>query len=70
MEIFNFSQFFGYAGIAMFAFEGNGIVINLKASAKDKVKYSKLLRAAILTVITWFLIMATVSYATYKDNTQ
>jgi amino acid permease len=33
IKIFEYTQFFGYVGIAMFSFEGNGIVINLKAAS-------------------------------------
>ncbi len=53
----------------MFSFEGNGIVINLKAEAKDKSSYPNLLRMAIATIIIWYMILATVSYATYKEKT-
>jgi Transmembrane amino acid transporter protein len=52
----------------MFAFEGNGIVINLKASAKDKLRYPSLLRFAMLTIIIFFMIYATIAYTTYKDQ--
>lgn len=68
MKVFDISQFFGYMGIAMFAFEGNGIVINLKAEAKDKVKYPSILRLSILTIIVWYMILATVCYATYRGS--
>lgn len=53
----------------MFSFEGNGIVINLRAEARDKTKYPNLLRLAILTIIVWYMILSTVSYATYKGET-
>ena len=33
--IFDVSNFFGYIGIAMFVFEGNGVVINLNAVARN-----------------------------------
>ena len=69
IETFDVSQFFGYIGIAMFSFEGNGIVINLRAEAKDKPKYPSLLRAAIGTIIVWYMTLATLSYITYKGET-
>lgn len=69
IKVFDFAQFFGYVGIAMFSFEGNGIVINLKAATKNKHRYPSLLRYAITTIIIWYMILATVSYATYKDQT-
>jgi amino acid permease len=69
VKVFDISQFFGYVGIAMFAFEGNGIVINLKAATLNKQRYPSLLRFAMVTIIVWYMILATVSYATYKDQT-
>lgn len=69
LKVFDISQFFGYVGIAMFAFEGNGVVINLRAEARDKSKYPTLLRSAILTIIIWYMVLSTLSYATYKDRT-
>jgi amino acid permease len=66
IKIFDVSQFFGYIGIAMFSFEGNGIVINLKAAARNKRKFPSLLKAALLTIIIWYMILGTLSYATYK----
>ena len=68
VKVFDFGQFFGYMGIAMFAFEGNGIVINLKAEAQDKKRYPHLLRMSILTVIVWYMIIANIAYATYKGD--
>ena len=66
IKIFDVSQFFGYIGIAMFSFEGNGIVINLKAAARNKGKFPSLLKAALLTIIIWYMILGTLSYVTYK----
>ncbi len=69
IKIFDYAQFFGYVGIAMFSFEGNGVVINLKAIAKNKKKYPNLLRLAVLSIIIWYMILASISYITYKDKT-
>jgi amino acid permease len=52
----------------MFTFEGNGVVINLKAATRDKLRYPSLLRYAMLTIIVWYMILSAVSYATYKDQ--
>lgn len=35
VKVFDASQFFGYIGIAMFIFEGNGIVLNINNEARD-----------------------------------
>lgn len=44
---------FGHIGIAMFSFEGNGVVLNLFNDAKDKRRYPSLLTVAILTIVVW-----------------
>lgn len=33
VTLINISETFGYIGIAMFAFEGNGVILNLRAEA-------------------------------------
>ncbi len=70
IKLFDVSQFFGYIGIAMFSFEGNGIVINLRAAARNKRKFPNLLKAALLTIIIWYMILGSLSYATYKQETE
>lgn len=69
MKIFDISQFFGYIGIAMFIFEGNGIVLNLNNEAKDKSKYPKLLVSAVITIILWYLTLSMICYSTYRGKT-
>lgn len=69
MKVFDVSQFFGYIGIAMFIFEGNGIVLNLNNEAKDKSKYPKILVSAVITVIIWYLCLSMVCYSTYRGQT-
>lgn len=66
--MFDIGQFFGYIGIAIFAFEGNGVVINLRAETKDKKSYPNILRGAIASIIVWYMTIATVSYATFKSE--
>eukprot|EP00347_Sterkiella_histriomuscorum_P016583 403352633 len=66
VRVFDVENFFGYIGIAMFIFEGNGIVLNLNHEAKDKKKYPKILTSAVITVITWYMIMTFVCYFTYR----
>ncbi|TNV72261.1 hypothetical protein FGO68_gene13750 [Halteria grandinella] len=68
LKFFDPLQFFGYIGIAMFSFEGNGIVINLQAEAQNKKRYPSHLRFAVLTIIIWYMILSTVCYATYRGT--
>ncbi len=69
VKVFEVSQFFGYIGIAMFVFEGNGIVLNLNNEAKDKKKYPNILTAAVLTIILFYLLLSMVCYFTYRGIT-
>ena len=36
MKVFDVAQFFGNIGVAMFVFEGNAVVINVRAEAKNQ----------------------------------
>lgn len=69
VKVFDIKAFFGYIGIAMFAFEGNGVVINLKAEARDKNRYPIILQLAILSIIVWYMTIGTLSYVTFKAET-
>lgn len=51
----------------MFVFEGNGVVINLRASANNKERYPRLLCYAIVTIMVWYMSLSILSYATFKD---
>ena len=44
-------------------------MINLKAVARKKSSYPNILRLAVLVIIIWYMILASVSYVTYKDET-
>jgi len=52
----------------MFTFEGNGIVLNLNNEAKDKQKYPRLLVMAIVTIISWYMLLALVCYFNYRGT--
>jgi len=69
LKVFDIGQFFGYVGIAMFAFEGNGTVINLRAEARDPEGYPRILRSAVLTIIVCYMVLSTIAYWTYKSET-
>ena len=60
---------FSNIGIAVFCFEGNGVVINLRAEAKQKKSYFLILKFAVLTVITWYMVLASICYFTFREFT-
>jgi len=66
MKIFDVSQFFGHIGIAMFIFEGNGVVLNLNHVAKEQKKYPRILTIAVISVIIWYLILSMIGYSTFR----
>lgn len=66
VKVFDVSNFFGYIGIAMFIFEGNGVVLNLHNEAREKRKYPKILTMSVVSVITWYMLLTFVCYFTYR----
>lgn len=68
VKVFDVSSFFGYIGIAMFIFEGNGIVLNLNHEAKDKKQYPKILMGAVATIITWYMTQTLIEYFTFRST--
>ena len=68
LKVFDIKEFFGNIGVAMFVFEGNACVINVRAETINTNKYPKILTLAVTTVITLFMIFATTAYVTYKDD--
>ena len=68
LEVFNVYQFFGNIGVAMFVFEGNAVVINVRAETINQHKYPKILTTAVGAVITLFMVFSMVGYATYKGD--
>lgn len=67
---FNVKAIFGHIGVAMFTFEGNACIINVRAEAKNQDRFSKILVAGILTTVTLFMIFGLVGYLTYRDTTE
>ena len=66
LDTFNFVQTLGHIGVAMFVFEGNAVVINVRSECRQPEKYPKIMTFAIATTLTIFMIFAMVAYATFK----
>ena len=69
MKYFDFLGMVGHIGVAMFVFEGNAVIMNVRAEAMDKKKYPVMLNLAIASTITLFMVFASVCYITYRDQT-
>lgn len=50
----------------MLVFEGNAVVVNVRAETINQHKYSKILTTSILSVLALFMVFAMVAYVTYK----
>ena len=58
---------FGHIGFAMFVFEGNAAVINIRAETKNAEKYPKILVSAIVTMLSLFILFSMLAYGAYKQ---
>ena len=55
----------------MYIFDGNAIVVNIRAEANEKKSYyPKILIKAIIFSLVLFICFATVCYSVYRENTQ
>mmetsp|Transcript_7239 Transcript_7239/g.5227 ORF Transcript_7239/g.5227 Transcript_7239/m.5227 type:complete len:168 (+) Transcript_7239:734-1237(+) len=59
---------FGYIGIAMYSFEGNGVVINLRAAARNKDLYPRILVMSMVTIIIFQMSFSLMCYFTYGNT--
>jgi len=58
-----------FFGVAVFNFEGNGVVLNIHASMKSPEKFDSLIKRTITLVITLLIVFATLSYVVSFDST-
>lgn len=54
--------FFGHLGLAMFAFEGNGVVLNIRNETRNKQKYPTILILAMSLLIFIYMLNALLCY--------
>jgi amino acid permease len=69
INLFNFSGMVGHIGVAMFVFEGNAVIMNVRAETKNQKAYPTILRSAIIFTVLLFMTFATICYLTYRDLT-
>lgn len=68
LTYFNFSAMPLFFGIAVFDFEGNGVVINLHASMKEPEKFNMILKLTLTIYVTALCIFSTIAYWSYGPN--
>ena len=65
--IFNPIGMLGNVGVAMFLYEGQAVITNMRAEAKNKEQYETVLKLALGTAIVLFIAFALLCYLTYVD---
>jgi len=68
LKVWDTWQLFGNIGVAMFVFEGNAVVINVRAETINQDRYPKILTTAVCSVVLLFMIFSTVGYSTYVGD--
>ena len=59
-----------FFGIAVFNFEGNGVVLDIKASMKEPEHFAKITRNIIIMVICLLIMFGCFSYEAFGDQIQ
>ena len=57
-----------FFGVAVFDFEGNGVVINLHASMKEPEKFNKVLISTLTIYVTALCVFSSIAYWSYGSN--
>lgn len=65
---FNFAAIPLFFGVAVFDFEGNGVVINLHASMKQPEKFNKVLVTILLIYVATLCFFSAIAYWSYGEN--
>jgi len=68
LNYFSFSAIPLFFGIAVFDFEGNGVVINLHASMKEPEKFNKVLVTTLVIYVTVLCLFSAIAYWSYGPN--
>ena len=69
LKVFDMAQVWGNIGVAMFVFEGNAVVINLRAEAKNPQRYPCILTMAIVVVLIIFGVFSLSAYYVFRSET-
>ena len=65
LRYMDFSHLPLFFGVAVFNFEGNGVVLNLHASMKDPSKFPQIMRNVLITIITILVVFSISSYEAF-----
>jgi hypothetical protein len=71
LKLFDFYNIMGRIGLAMYIFDGNAIVVNIRAEANEKKRYyPRILVKAIIFSLVLFVCFSTICYSVYRETTQ
>ena len=70
IQWFNADGFFGRIGLAMYIFDGNAVVINIRAEARDKARYPRILKSAIVFDLVLFIFFSVICYSVFREETK
>lgn len=68
LTYFNFGAIPLFFGVAVFDFEGNGVVINLHASMKEPHLFNQVLHRTLLIYITLISVFSAIAYYSYGSD--
>jgi len=68
LNYFNFSAIPLFFGVAVFDFEGNGVVINLHASMKQPEMFNKVLLTTLLIYVTTLCTFSAIAYWSFGSS--
>ena len=68
LNYFNASAIPLFFGVAVFDFEGNGVVINLHASMKEPEKFNRVLVSTLTIYVVFLCVFSTIAYWSYGPN--
>ena len=67
-DLWSWTGVFGHIGFAMFVFEGNAAVTNVRAETKNTHRYHCILTSAITLMLSLYSVFALIAYAAYRST--
>lgn len=69
LKYFDFWSIIGRIGLAMYIFDGNAIVVNIRAEAREKkAYYPTILKNAVIFTLGLFIVFSTICYYVYREQ--
>jgi amino acid permease len=71
LKYFDIYSIIGRIGLAMYIFDGNAIVLSIRAEAREKkAQYPSILKRAIVFTLVLFIVFSTICYYVYREQSQ